>query len=63
MMTKQDVGEYFRDLFYLEEHVLDQLKLADLPQKIREQIQDNILEKQVIITKLLNLILVDSPDV
>lgn len=57
MMTNKDLAEYVRDLFYLEEQVLEQIPLCKLDKETTARIHDNLTEKQVILTKIISILL------
>ncbi len=57
MMTRKDVAEYVRDLFYVEEQVLAEIDACKLPKEIKNRLHDNVAEKQVILTKIIGILL------
>lgn len=57
MMTRKDLAEYVRDLFYLEEQVLTGLAQTSIDPKTKTRIHDNLAEKQVILTKIIGILL------
>lgn len=56
MINDSDIKTYARDLFYTQEDILKLLSQTRIPKKIRDQLHDNCIKKQVILTKILNLI-------
>lgn len=57
MMTRKDVAEYVRDLFYLEEQVLAEIEASKIPEATKKRLHDNVAEKQVILTKIIGILL------
>ncbi|MBP9758912.1 hypothetical protein KBD45_04385 [Candidatus Dojkabacteria bacterium] len=57
MLLQSDIKDYLRDLLYIEEDVLGLLnKNKTKSSKLCEKIHDNIVEKQIIISRMVNLI-------
>lgn len=57
MLLQSDIKDYLRDLMYLEEDALNALKInPDICNQNCKKIYDNIVEKQIIITKMIDLI-------
>jgi len=61
MIDNSQIKTYLRDLFYLEEDVLNLLKKTQIPKNQKNIVSDNINEKQVIITKIIHLLDKQSP--
>ncbi len=57
MIEKEDIPTYFRDLYYTTERILDNLKTAPLSKSHKDKIRDNVVKKQVIITRIIALYL------
>ena len=57
MFEKTDIAEYIRDLFYIEEDILALLKKHPLAPKKQARYFDQTIKKQVIISKMLDLLL------
>lgn len=56
MLPNKDIKSFLRDLVYLEETAMDLARGADVSAEDRQRIIDNLVEKQVIITKILAFI-------
>lgn len=57
MLLQSDIKDYLRDLLYIEEDALEALRKNKIESnKNLIRIQDNIIEKQTIISKMVNLI-------
>lgn len=53
MITESDIKSDLRDLVYLEEEAYGLLRHSALPTKEKQRILDNLQEKQVILTKMI----------
>ncbi|MDP3985554.1 MAG: hypothetical protein Q8P82_02205 [bacterium] len=61
MITDADIKSYLRDLVYLEEEVLKRLENSSLPERFKNRIRDNVVEKQIMVTKIVALFVHDAP--
>lgn len=56
MLTKADLKEYLKEIFYIEEDALLVAKKLAIPKQKQQRIYDNIAEKQRIVARIISLI-------
>lgn len=60
MLDLKDIKGYFRDLVYIQEDAITQVRAAGLPKKEEERIVNTLQKKQIIITKIIDLLVKDN---
>lgn len=56
MLPSADVKSFLRDLVYLEEEAYSLARRSKLPGAVKSRLMDSIYKKQVVVTKIINLL-------
>jgi len=60
MLELKDIKGYFRDLVYIQEDAIGQVRKSGLPKKDEARIISTLQKKQIIITKIIDLLVKDN---
>lgn len=60
MLQLKDIKGYFRDLVYIQEDTIGQVRKAKLDKENEERIINTLQKKQIIITKVIDLLTRDK---